>query len=260
MATQIRNEEMSSIMSVDGFKYGLWTEVVAGFQALPGLVGFWPMSSVQRSTGNVYDLSGQGRTLTYSGNPTFNYTGLVPYASLDGTGDYFTRADETDIDILGTETIYNSSVRGLTLGGWFYFNSLGSRRILISKSNDTTNSSYWLELNSGNGVSFYIGNGVSFYNANSANVIAVNTWYHICGVYIPSTSVSVFLNGVKVTYSTSIPSTLLNSTFPFNIGTYNNTGLLPLSGRASLCFLSANALSNSIINGLYQRSRLLFEV
>ncbi|NJO31403.1 MAG: hypothetical protein HC874_30490 [Richelia sp. SL_2_1] len=79
------------------------------------------MSSVQRSTGNVYDLSGQGRTLTYNGNPTFNYTGLVPYVSLDGTGDFLSRADETDLDILGTETIYNSAVRGLTLGGVVLF-------------------------------------------------------------------------------------------------------------------------------------------
>ena len=92
-------------------------DLISPFLALPGLVGFWPMSSVQRSTGNAYDLSGQTRTLTYNGNPTYNINNdFAPYIRLDGTGDFLSRADETDLDILGTETIYASTVRGLTLG------------------------------------------------------------------------------------------------------------------------------------------------
>ena len=83
-------------------KHLAWDTMVSRYQTLPGLFGVWPFSSVQRSTGNVADFGGQQRTWTYNGNPTFNlYNNLVPYAELDGTGDFFSRADETDLDILG---------------------------------------------------------------------------------------------------------------------------------------------------------------
>ena len=58
---------------------------IPSFLALPGLIGAWSMSNFQRSTGNVYDLSVQSRTLTYNGNPTFGYENFVPYLHLAGS-------------------------------------------------------------------------------------------------------------------------------------------------------------------------------
>lgn len=237
-----------------------WGGVVSSYQALPGLVGFWPMSSVQRSTGNVYDLSGQGRTLTYNGNPTFNYVGLVPYIAFDGTGDFLSRVDETDLDITGGETIYNSSVRGLTCGGWFYFSSASPREILMSKADGgSVGMSWWLEKSSGV-LGVYTGTGAAFVTTFTTSIVVADTWYHIIFRYVPSTSLQIYLNGVLVaSNSVSIPATLLNTTQPFNIGSTNN-GTLPLAGRASLCFLCANALSDSFAFSLFEQSRVLFGV
>src|SRR3990172_4789567 len=119
--------------------------VLASYMALPGLVGFWPMSSIQRSTGNAYDLSGQGRTLTYNGNPAYTYyNGLVPYIDLDGTGDYLSRSDETDLDITGAETIYTTGAAGLTIGCWAWFDVAGGTETAMSKWNPTGNQASYL--------------------------------------------------------------------------------------------------------------------
>jgi len=112
-------------------------DLISPLLALPGLRGFWPMSSFNEA-GNAYDMSEQGRVMTYNGNPLYNYDGVVPYVALDGIGDFLSRADEAGLDIIGTETYVDGAVHGLTLGGWFYFdNALGSNEKLIAKW-DTT--------------------------------------------------------------------------------------------------------------------------
>jgi hypothetical protein len=230
--------------------------IVAPFLALPGLVGFWPMSSVQRSTGNVYDLSGQGRTLTYNGNPTFNYTGLVPYANLDGTGDYFSRADESDLDILGTETIYNSTVRGLTLGGWFYVSS--SNGVILSKFTSGTG---WYIQADGGSYRFGLSNNGGITTYAVTNTVLTNTarWYWMVGRFIPSSSISMRIDSTIVTNSTSIPASIANNAGSFQISGIGGASQL-LTGRASLCFLCANALSDAIISSLFEQTRGVFGV
>lgn len=263
MPIQIRNTEIANLQSPDGFNYGLWTEVIAGFQAIPGLVGFWPMSSIQRSTGNVYDLSGQGRNLTYNvGVGSFlSYTGLVPFFNFAGGG-YLSRADETDLDILGSESFYASSVRGLTQGGWFWFNELGGvARGLIGKSNGPVNQRGWILFSSTTNTIYWqvSSNGTATVAFDTGFTPTIGQWYHIVSRYVPSTSLDVYINGTKYTYTTSIPASIFNSTANFEIAAFN-AGVQTFSGRISLCFLCANNLSDSIINGIYQRSRLLFGV
>lgn len=236
---------------------------VGFYQDLPGLVGFWPMSSVQRSTGNVYDLSGQGRTLTYNGNPTFNiYNGVVPYADVDGTGDFFSRTDETDLDILGTETIYASSVRGLTTGGWFWIDTLGGvARGLIGKWNGTGNQRSWILLvQTDNDIQFLVSaDGIAGNTNDTGFSPTTGQWYNIVARLVPSTSQDVFINGTKYTYTTTIPASIFNGTASLEIGAFN-AGTNNLDGRASLCFLCANALPDSLIESIFQTQRMGFGV
>lgn len=230
------------------------------FQNIPGLVGFWPMSSVQRSTGNAFDLSSQTRTLTFNGNPTYNiHNDFMPYIALDGAGDFLSRADETDLDILGTETIYNSSVRGLTLGGWFFVDTIGGGSVqLIGKSNPTGNQqSYQIIYNPGNTIT----NRVSIDGSVLTDVTAAGTtgnWLFVVGRFVPSTELSIFINGTQTINTTSIPASIFNSSSSFEIGSFGGGNFL--NGRASLCFLSANILANAYINALFQQSRILFGV
>ncbi len=265
--TTERPDELIEILEGDllsrNDKINRWGNIISSFQDIPGLVGFWPMSSVQRSTGNAFDLTGQGRTLTYNGNPTYNiYNDFIPYIDLDGTGDFLSRADETDLDILGTETIYNSSVRGLTLGGWFLFDDAtpASSEALLSKTDLVNQRSYEIRRRASGVIAGIISNdGTVVITVEGTTVDTANIWNFIVISFKPSTSISAVVNGNKTVQTTAVPASIFNSTSSFEVGRFaNGTGLL--DGRASLCFLSANALSDALINGLFQQSRILFGV
>ncbi len=233
--------------------------VLASYLALPGLVGFWPMSSVQRSTGNAYDLSGQARTLTYNGNPAYSFhNGLVPYIGLDGTGDFLSRADETDLDITGAETIFTTGAAGLTLGGWFYADAVATLQGLIGKYADTSGP-YGLYLQSDASILFRVRNAADAANFDVGGLnITAATWYFIAARYTPSTEIKNWVGPNTNTNVTSIPASLLVGTDLFYVGSVGGGTLL--TGRASLCFLCANALGDDLISSLFQSSRVLFGV
>ena len=217
------------------------------FQSIPGLVGFWPMSSVQRSTGNVYDLSGQGRTLLYNGNPVYNYRSniLVPFISLDGVGDYLSRADETDLDILGTETIYHADTRGLTYGGWFWFDTIASTTTFYGKRGGTPGSGFgWFMQHTTTNIINYLSVDGTALVSNSVANTTTGEWMFIIANFDPSVSLNLFINGTKTTNTTSIPASIANITGAFSVGAING-GTEPMAGRASFCFVSANFLDDT---------------
>lgn len=230
-------------------------------QMIPGLVGFWPMSSVQRSTGNAYDLSGQGRTLTYGGNPFYNVSGFVPYIDFDGVDDYLTRASETDLAIHGTsETWYPGNLRGMTIGGWFYADSTSGQPTFMSKHDNAAaaTSSYILYIVSDT-PTFSIYNSTNGYAATDTVTMSTGTWYHLVGRFLTGTSVDLYVNGELVSSNgTSIPSVVNGSTAPFQIGARNTASFF--NGRASLCFLSAQGLSGDWIKLLFETQRYMFSV
>lgn len=239
-------------------------DLISPFQALPGLVGFWPMSSVQRSTGNAADLGGQTRTLTYNGNPTYNiYNNVVPYLDLDGTGDFLSRVDETDLDILGTEAVFAAAVRGLTMGGWYWVDTLGGvSRGLIGKSNATGNQrSYELFISITDTISFLISNNGVTNNINNTNlvpsIVASPRWYFIIARFVPSTSQDIFINGTWYRYSITVPAAIFNSTANLELGSFN-AGANALDGRLGPQFLCANALSEQLISSVFQQTRAYF--
>lgn len=232
------------------------------FQNIPGLVGFWPMSGVQRSTGNARDFGGGGLTLSYNGNPTYNiHNDFIPYIDLDGTGDFLDRPDETDLDILGTETIYNSAVRGLTMGGWFWFDSLAATAGMISKSTAAgSQRSYLIDVQvTGALLGLVSVDGVAAITVTSSNTTSTGVWNFCVYRFNPSTELAVFLNNTKTVNTTAIPASIFNSNSPLEIGAIN-TGNNLLDGRSSLVFLSANLLSDAYINTLFQQSHVLFGI
>lgn len=234
---------------------------ISPFLALPGLIGFWPMSSVQRSTGLAYDLSGQARNLTYNGNPTYNYhNSIVPYIALDGVGDFMSRADETDLDVLGTETIYAAAVRGLTMGGWFYANAVATIQGFMMKWNATGNQrSYLLDVTAGGVANGIISTDGIASTTVASGAVSAATWHNIVLRFTPSTELAVFLDGIKTTNVAAIPATIFNSTAALEIGRFGD-GTNLLTGRASLCFLSGMALSDTLIASLFSQMRTAFGV
>jgi hypothetical protein len=240
-----------------------WKSVCSLYLSLPGLRGFWPMSSVDES-GTALDLSGQGRALAYNGNPTYNVDDLAPYIDLDGTGDYLSRPDEAGLDILGTETIYASGVRGLTMGGWFYADALTAIMFSMGKGTlaGVAADSYFIRWRgdvAGDPFRGTVSDGLAYVGATSTVTTVINTWYLAILRYVPSTSVDMFVSNVKTSTVAAVPAALNNTAAPLTIGANATPGQY-LDGRASMCFLCATALSDSIISAIYHQTRSLYGV
>lgn len=240
-------------------EHAAWKAACSAYLALPGLRGFWPMSSFDDG-GDAFDLSGQGRTLSYNGDPTYNYDGLAPYIDLDGTGDYLSRVDEAGLDILGNETYVDSDVQGLTAGGWFWVNSIAdpSSKGLLSKWTDANQRSWYLLIGNYDEVWFGVtGNSVAIRQV-SIDGISAGTWYFIVGTYDSGVRIRLFVDAQSAdTIAPAIPVSLFNSNAPFLVGSLN-AGASLLPGRAAMCFLCAANLSDAIICGLFAATRGLF--
>lgn len=236
-------------------------ELYADFKGLPGLRGLWFPGSVDNA-GTMYDQSGQGRTLTYNGNPTLNvYGGFIPYYDLDGTGDYFSRADEAGLDITGTETTIASAQRGLTLGGWMRFDGAGAaeENFLTKRSAGAGNLSYYLRRTSTGLMNFEIStDGTAVKNVSGASVGA-GSWAFVVGRFTPSAALDIWVNGVKATNTTSIPASIFSGSGALNLGAYAG-GSQVMTGDIALAFLCAALLSDTQIAHLFARTRKFFGV
>lgn len=259
-----RNNTLIDTLSSYFVRRGLTTTArdasISTFLSLPGLRGFWPMSSSDE-LGYAYDLSGQGRLLTYNGNPTYGIYNLAPYINMDGTGDYLSRADENGLDITGTETSIVSTMNGITLGGWFWFDTADTIDVLIGKCPNTTSANYLLDRYgtlAGDPVRFLCGSTAStdYVESGATNI---NTWYFCCGRFRPGRSIDLFLNDVMTRNTTGVPASASANVSGFAIGATGGGGNL-LDGRASLCFLCAAALPDWEIRSIYHSTRALFGV
>jgi len=232
----------------------------SAFLLLPGLVGFWPLSSTDAS-GNALDHSGNLILLTKNGTITYNQTQGTSYAQFNGTDAYFSRTDRAELDVLGTESHIDVGVRGLTLGGWFQFSALGSTNVCLAKDDPTTNRSYNLRKSAGNQMSFNVtSDGSTLVSVQGGSTLSANTWYFLAGRFEPSTRIATFVNGaLNAENTTSIPGSLFNSSALFTVGADHDANS-KLAGRASLCFICAASLPDDTINGLYQITRDLFGV
>lgn len=270
MTQQIRNPENVDLLSVDfqkryeaNFAAG---NIVSLLRMIPGLRGAWVASGFD-SAGDIPDVSNQGRTVTKNGNPLFSFEGLAPIVTLDGTGDYFERADEAGLDITGTETDVASAKRGLTIGGWFRPSDLTNYQFLMSKWNTgTNNESYalWYRIAGGppgnNFVFSITTDGITdFYIDSSDYTIAMNNWYFIVGSFDPSTSLNIYVNKTKSSVLVGVPASIHSGAADFLIGDSDDLGV-EFWGDFSFGFLSAMFLSDTVIYNLYHQSRALFGV
>lgn len=240
-----------------------WKSAVSLLQALPGCRGVWPMSGVG-TAGQALDQSGLGNHLTLNGNPQFAYDSLAPYCAYDGTGDYHNITDAAsgnayDLSVVA-EAYILPAVRGLTIGGWFRFdNAAVAGEGLISKWGGANTFSYRLVRDAAGNIDFRIStDGTAVVAANGATVVGAAEWVFCAGRFLAGNEVVVFTNRDKVPQPTAV-ATLFNSAQPFTIGARSDAVEF-FTGRGSHCFACCEALSDSLIQSIFENTRAMFGV
>jgi hypothetical protein len=171
-------------------------------------------SSYPGTGSTINDLSGNGSNGTMS-----NITFTSPYFSYNGTSSQVQVADNA---------LLEPGSGDWTMEVWVNQSVLGNDVVLAKVDNGgdvtdmsysirTTNTTYYSQLGSGSGT------GPTLF-VNSTNYVGtLNTWYQIVYVFtnVAANTLQTFVNGVSIgTVSHNLPS-ILNSTNPLYIGSYN---------------------------------------
>lgn len=266
---QIYNDQQAALLSTHFWTRNepnvAWRHAVSSVMALPALRAVWPMSSVDYTVASrARDVAGAGYHLGDNNGVTFNYDQLAPHAEFDGINQYLSRADggaANWADIIGTEAYVAPKSQGLTLGGWFYFDNVAAAVETMMGKYDTgaNQRSYSLyRIGAGNARFAVSNNGIAAAGINE-QILAPSLWYFIVGRYIPSTSIEIWVNGASSVLGAGIPAALFDGTAPFTVGAFGNPANY-MDGRASMCWLCAAALSDSIITATYQQQRKMYNV
>lgn len=249
-------------------------DAYATYRATPGLRGLWICGAVGDS-GNIPDESGQGRTLTRTGSPQYhrliNSAGLETYITylelVSSTSDYGTRATESGLSPTGTEA-YIGTTKGMSAGIWYSPTDIGVAHNLLGKYGAAGQRSWYIQRTTSNTLQFGMsGNGTLTTTVTSANTTAAGSWYYVGATYIPSTSLTVYINNygaigrplVATINTTSIPASMFSSTAAFTLGTLATLAGFT-NGKVAYAYFAISALPAAWHTHLYTNSRWQFGV
>jgi hypothetical protein len=163
----------------------------------------------------INDLSGNGLNGTMS-----NITYASPYFSYNGTSSQVRVEDNVLLEPGSGDWTMEVWVNQAVLGNDVVLGKFNNGGVSanVSYSIRTTNTTYYAQIGSGSG------SGSSLF-VNSTNYVGtIGTWYQIVYVFtnVAANTLETFINGVSIgTVSHSLAS-ILNSTNPLYIGSYNN--------------------------------------
>jgi hypothetical protein len=201
----------------------------------------------------INDLSGGGRHGTMS-----NVTFTSPYLTFNGTSSQISVPDSLALEPQGVdwsiEVWVNQSVVGndVVLGK---FNAGGDTQD-VGYSVRTLNSTFYAQYGSGSGS----GGGPSgtlFVNSTD-HVATIDTWYQIVYVFtnLAANTLQTFVNGSSIGTVGHNLSSVLNTTNPLYIGSYNN-GEFPqwFDGKIGIVRMYNRALSTSDVLNNYNADK-----
>lgn len=200
-----------------------------------------------------FDLSGNNNHGTLTNGPVFTSNGF----SFDGIDDHVTCGNPPLLQI----------TQSLTVCAWVrYTTPNSSNQGIVAKfvGQGSNNRSYNLFLDNQSAprkFSFLInstGDSSGNFSVVDSDNSNTNTWYFLTGVYIPSTSLSLFVNSVlKIRTTSNIPSSIFNSTAPLVIGSQfdlTNPNVFWRGDQDNIRIYN-RALSNTEIQQLFQAQR-----
>ena len=193
------------------------------FSQLPqsgSCVGYWLLDEASASSSYV-DQSPNALTLSAGANLTqgTGHEGGVDKCVVfaDAADNYLQKTDAAALDITGA----------LTLAGWARgdnFSTADNSPIIGKGTASAAATSYYLWVTDPGGPVFRLQGRVSSDGSTITTVtgattsLANATWYHLVMVYVPSTSLTIYVNGVQEAQNTtSIPASLFNSASSFRL-------------------------------------------
>jgi hypothetical protein len=206
-----------------------------------GLISYWSLS------GNGNDIVGS-TDLSVNNSATFAQGKVGNGAVMTGTGQSLGGSDYSAMKITGA----------MSFSCWFKLRVgtvTPSFLILANKWNAAGGRSYQIYLSNLFNGKYY----VSAWINNSTCVDALNTngftfgtdWHHVVFVFIPSTSMTLYIDGVQKGQNTSaIPSSITDGTAPFFIGN-DDAGNDYLDGTIDEVSVHNRALSETEATQLY---------
>jgi hypothetical protein len=214
------------------------------FVRLPALIGYWPMGI--RAAGTVIEHGGTGFDLTQTGVCPVGYDGNS-FAHL-GDGTNFVWSSSSQLGSSGTQTWVSSSIRGMTVGGWFMFDSTpATNGGMITRDKIAPERGYALVYQSTGLVSFFAsGNGASVISVASA-AVSLSAWHFVVARFTPSAEIAVIADGDKSVNASSVPASLFFSAQDFEVGRQFNDNSQVLHGKVRDVFFCAAALSDDLI-------------
>lgn len=227
----------------------------------PNLRGLW-FPGVLDSSANMYDQSGQGRTLTRVGTPVLKmHNDLVPYMEFFAGTDRYFRADEAGISLIGSETFVDASIRGITMGAWVWDDDtpVSTEGYITQQDGTFAGSSYDLYTDASLNLVFNIFQPASLVQASGAGVIETGRWNFVVGRFLSGSKVDVLLNGEVVDSTATAVTATNNSVAQFCLGGYSGGGF-ELDGRIAVAFIAASFWPDILIKNQFGRSRTLFGV
>ncbi len=216
---QIKAEYSTKSTGSGNIKIG--TNANSNDTLLNGLRGYWKMDEPSANTcsGGVNDSCDSSNHLLdgpWTGNVARVSGKFGGATSYDGSGDYINFGNAPQLQI----------TTDITISAWVYSTNVSTNDYgsIVTKFTDggaDTKRAYRLnqQISSGT-MQFCSGNTgapAGTVCITSSSQITANTWYHVVGVK-SGTEGFIYINGVQVAYSSSMPSTIFNTTASALIG------------------------------------------
>ncbi len=216
------------------------------------------LGTPQDTTGTIYDWSGQENDGTIIGATLNILPSGLPLLDYDGLDDKVDQAsDVASLKITGA----------LTLMAWIKPDVVNEFTGIITKCNDTLRRAYFLAMHSdGSAYVYQSGDGGAVNRSfrKTATTILTTECQFLVGVYVPSTSLDIYLNGAldNGTLTGTIQAATNNTADPVVIGWGHSSVTTEeyFNGSIARPRICKGALTANQIEDFYRQERHLFGV
>ena len=176
-----------------------------GIPTAADLLAYWALEDATDSHTGGYDL-------TNTGSVPFNTTNTPPNASAAtfGSGD----------SLSATDAALPLPAGAQTFAAWVRSINNGANQDIMSCWGATGNRAFLFRRLSAGALNFRISStGSDNITIDTTTTVPQLTWTHVCAVFVPSTSITIYIDGVaEASNTTSIPATVYDSPEPFVMG------------------------------------------